>query len=183
MKLITSILLLLLFTLQTHSQQVIQPKIEKSSWLTDTVHSPKKAAYLALLPGLGQAYNRKFWKIPIVYAALGTTSYFVYTYNKDYQMFRDAYALRTDTIASNDTFTIYKTESLRLKKNEFWKKRDLMVLITAGVYMLNILDAVVDAHLYTFDLSGNLALQVKPQFGINSFNQNIDYGLTFKLKF
>lgn len=180
-----TIILLFIFSINVaYNQDIAANKSNKASWLIDTIHSPKKAAYMALIPGLGQAYNRKYWKIPIVYGALATTTYFIVDYNKQYQKFRTAYTLRMDTISANDTEPLYLTESLLAEKNKYWKKRDLMVIVTAGVYLLNIIDAVVDAHLYTFDLNDNLAMQIKPHFGrYGSSAQSYEYGLTMRFKF
>ena len=161
-------------------------KIDSSS--TDNFHSPKKAGWMsAALPGLGQAYNKKYWKIPVIYAAFGTITYFLVMNNAEYVKYRDAYIMRTDDDPTNDDILPrYTTENLRFFKNQYWKNRDLNIILLAGVYTLNILDAVVDAHFYTYNISDDLALRVTPtatpllRFGSPT---SASVGLSFSLTF
>lgn len=127
-------------------------------------HSPKKAGWFSTaLPGLGQAYNKKYWKIPIIYAAFGGITYFLVKHNGEYIKYREAYIARIDDDpATVDDFPKYTTENLRVFKNIYWKKRDLDIILLAGVFTLNILDAIVDAHFYTYDISDDLSLQITP---------------------
>ncbi|MBN2746502.1 MAG: hypothetical protein JXR34_07225 [Bacteroidales bacterium] len=160
-------------------------KINSDTSYTE-IHSAKKAGWMsAALPGLGQVYNKKYWKVPIVYAALGTTTYFIIDNNKKYQNYRQAYANRLDSDTLNDTeFMAYKTEDLRELKNYYWRYRDLNAFLFVGIWMLNILDAVVDAHLYTFDIGNNLSMRIQPSMHNTSMNQHKPvYGLSFQLRF
>jgi hypothetical protein len=144
-------------------------------------HSPRKATFRsAVLPGWGQAYNREYWKIPLVYGALGVTAGF-YIYNDSwYKKSKKAYEIRIE----NDTSRFpeidrqlepLSTESLRFYRNEFRRTRDYSVLYFLLAWGLNVVDATVFAHLKDFDVSDDLSLRVQP---------NLDFktsGLTFVL--
>ncbi len=137
-------------------------------------HSPRKAAIRsAIIPGWGQAYNKRYWKIPIVYAALGTTAG-VFVYNiKTYRDLRFAYqakykaSLPTGQRDSTDYFKIkpelvnLDAEFLRYNRNEFRRNVDYTVLIFILLWGLNVVDATVDAHLKTFDVSPDLSFRFK----------------------
>lgn len=170
------LLLLLLFgtraTAQTDTISPARDMPPDTGYITVTpgvdstlrLHSPARAARLsAILPGLGQAYNRKYWKIPLVYAALGTSGYYIHQNNKKYQEYREAYIARTD----NDTTTVtkirYSTENIKQRRELYRRNLELSILITAGIYLLNIVDATVDAHLFYFDVSDNLSLKLEPE--------------------
>lgn len=151
-------------------------------------HSPKKAAlFSAIVPGLGQAYNRKYWKIPILYAGMGTVAYFIRENHLQYQEYRTAYIHRVDDDTNTvDLFPQFTDNGLRELKNEYWRRRDFQILLLTGIYIINILDAAVDAHLYTFDISDDLSLNVMPDVRINrtaftGFEES--YGLRFSFKF
>lgn len=151
---------------------------EKTFRLFPEEHSPKAAGIAsAILPGLGQAYNKKYWKIPIIYAGLATTGYFIYYNYTIYTNFQKAYELRGDGDTSTNlhsfnvwyitsTQTIYldgyESSELSDLSNIYRRDMDLSILIAAGIYALNIIDAVVDAHLFYFDVSDNLSLNMKP---------------------
>jgi hypothetical protein len=147
--------------------------------------SPAKAAfYSAILPGLGQAYNKKYWKIPIVYGAIGAGVYFIMDNNKIHNQYRDEYKKRLanggaiDT--SDPTYGKLSTESVIRGQKFYQKNRDLSVLITAGLYILNIVEANVDAHLLQFNVNDDLSL--KPDLHTNpyTFNQNVGFTLTYQ---
>jgi len=146
--------------------------------------SPAKAAfYSAVLPGLGQAYNKKYWKIPIIYAGIGAGIYFYSTNNKDYNRFRDAYKRRlagfTDDEFWGDGDTpIISSDRLVDAQKSSQKDKDLSVVVAVAFYLLNIIDANVDAHLRQFNVSDDLSL--KPNFEINPFDSKANYTLTLK---
>ncbi|THU34791.1 hypothetical protein FAM09_22600 [Niastella caeni] len=177
-------------------------KIEASSkvmkargWRDSTgkrTFSPRKAAiYSAVLPGLGQIYNKKYWKVPIVYAAIGIP---VYTFfdNKTWYN-RTRYALKvaemdhttqeyTDALADVHSSLLplvdgTKTNSLLNYRNEFRKNMDYSILFTLLFWGLNVVDATVDAHLKGFNVSDNLAMQVRPAI---LPNQAIGVSILFK---
>lgn len=143
---------------------------------------PKRAAlYSALLPGLGQAYNKSYWKIPLVYAGLGTVGYLLYTTNKSYQSLKQGYLTRVDGIGGNNTYTdtiTWTTERLNLEQDSKHQRRDLLIIVGLLVYVANIVDATVDAHLYHFDVSDNLSMEVKPTIQYNCASQNFTSGFT-----
>lgn len=140
----------------------------KLSAQTDSiVHSPTKATiYSAIVPGLGQAYNKKYWKIPIIYAGIGTSTYFFIYNSKEYQRTRHALINRLDT----DSTTIdndfidprYTVALLQERKNYYRKNRDLSAVIGFLFYIANIIDADVDAHMFNFNVDENLSLFITP---------------------
>lgn len=153
---------------------------------TTVLHSPKKAAIMsACLPGLGQVYNRKYWKVPVLYAGLGGVGYSIYFNNKYYQSFRKAYIARTDNLLeTTDEYPRYSATNLLDLRNYYRHNLELSVIILSAVYILNIVDASVDAHLYDFDISDDLSLRVQPS--VWSVGPGSQFGgglsLTFKLK-
>jgi len=139
-------------------------------------HSPKKAAIMsACLPGLGQIYNKSYWKVPVVYAGFYGLGYMFKENNNYYQEvkvlyddFRNPYLERGESLPDT-TFTLYGVSGIptyRIKelRDEYRRKRDL-ALIGAGVwYVLTIVESYVDAHMYTFDISDDLTLRYEPSF-------------------
>jgi hypothetical protein len=129
-------------------------------------HSPRKAAlYSAVLPGLGQAYNREYWKIPLVYAALGITTYTFVTNMDSYRRYRNAYRIRMDGNAdTHDEFEGRYTNpaSLKILRDAYREYVDYSVLVFVIAYGLNIVDATVFAHLRTFDMTDDLSMKVVP---------------------
>ena len=121
----------------------------------------------AILPGLGQVYNKKYWKVPIVYGALGTTAA-IYLYNIDtYRSLRQAYIYITDTIPANNVlidprFSNLSPTAIRSYRDSFRQNIDYAVLFFLLFWGLNVVDAAVDAHLKAFDVNDNLSLQIKP---------------------
>lgn len=143
-----------------------EPEIKKSKVKTETEHSIRKATiYSAVLPGLGQAYNRKYWKIPIVYVGFGVLTYFIVTNTQEFNKFEEAYVY----VANDETYPIdndyverYNLNQLEAGMNDFRRYRDLSYIITAIWYGLNILDANVDAHFYNFEVSEDLSIRWEP---------------------
>lgn len=143
--------------------------------------SPAKAAfYSAVLPGLGQAYNKKYWKIPLVYGAIGTTLYFYQSNNKKYHEFREAYK---DRLAGNpDPKYAYLDNNRLIQAQRFYQRnRDLSLLLTVAFYALNIIDANVDAHLGQFNVNSNLSL--RPEIKPDEQYIRPNFGLAFNYKF
>lgn len=141
--------------------------------------APSKAAfYSAILPGLGQAYNKKYWKIPIVYGAIGTGIYSYIWNNKKYHQYRDAYKRRLLGY-TDDNFQYLDKDRLISAQKFHQKNRDLSMLVTAGLYILNIVDANIDGHLMQFNVNENLS--VKPELQENEFDNR--HNLGFKLSY
>lgn len=138
----------------------------------DTLKKPKKehsitraTVYSAIVPGLGQAYNRKYWKIPIVYAGFGATTYFIILNTTEFKKFREAYRY----VANDETYPIdndyvdrYTLQQLEDGMNTYRRYRDLSYILTFVWYGLNILDANVDAHFFDYDISDDLSMHWAP---------------------
>lgn len=146
--------------------------------------TPAKAAfYSAILPGLGQAYNKKYWKIPIIYGAIGISAY-SYTFNqREYHKFRDEYKKRLDG-TFNPEHPIYgnlDNDRLISAQKFHQRNRDLSMLFMVGFYIFNIIDANVDAHLLQFNVNDNLS--VKPDMYQDQLNNKQNLGLSFSYNF
>ena len=157
---------------------------------TARVYSPKKAAIRsAILPGLGQIYNKKYWKLPIIYGALGTTGV-VFIYNlSNYKDLRLAYRVKYNIRVNNDSTDYEKIEpnllplseeSLRFNRDEFSRNIDYSVLVFALFWGLNVVDAAVDAHLKHFDVSPDLSLRIKPGYSEMAGTNGISFVLTIR---
>lgn len=126
-------------------------------------HSPKTATIMsAIIPGLGQIYNKKYWKLPIIYSGLAIAGYFVYTNQTQFKLYTDAYVKRFDDDPSNDTLTYFSTNNLLTISEYYRRNRDISIIVTAAIYVLNIIDADVDAHLFSFDVSNDLSFKINP---------------------
>ncbi len=155
--------------------------------------TPSRAAfYSAILPGLGQAYNKKYWKIPIVYAALGTGLYFYADNNKDYKRYRNAYKSRLAGFSDDEfwgedvegnplTSPNISNDGLIRAQRTLRRNKEISLLVTIGLYALNIIDANVDAHLLQYNVDDNLA--IKPHFNFNEMDATTNLGLTLDFKF
>lgn len=135
-------------------------------------YSPRIASYRsAILPGWGQATNKKYWKIPVVYAALGTTAYIFFRNVNQYKAAKNAYTNAIDGDPTNDYlipqpyFTV-KDQPDRIKsfRNQVRQNVDYTVLFFIVFWGLNVVDATVDAHLKTFDITDDLSLQIRPGY-------------------
>lgn len=144
--------------------------------------APAKAAFFsAVLPGLGQAYNGKYWKIPIVYAALGTGVYFYVDNNNAYHRYRDAYKRRLAGYTDDEFQGLLNNETLIEAQKQAQRQKELSLLITVGIYVLNIIDANVDAHLQQFNISEDLSFE--PAVDQNEITGDPHYGLSLNFKF
>jgi len=144
------------------------------------VLAPSKAAfYSAVFPGMGQVYNKKYWKLPLVYGALGTSIYFYISNNKKYHLYRDAYKSRLEGF-TNDNYTYLDNNRLISAQKFYQKNRDLSALLTGLFYILNIVDANIDAHLMQFNVNDKLT--VKPDLYRNEFTTRENLGICLTLK-
>ena len=150
--------------------------------------APSKAAfYSAVLPGLGQALNKKYWKIPIVYAALGTGVYFYKMNDNRYNRYRDAYKRRLAGYQDDEFYgdipgqPRIEDDALIRAQKILKKNKEISILVTLGLYALNIIDANVDAHLIQFNVDENLTLQ--PHYEFNAIDQRSNVGLSLNLNF
>ncbi len=136
------------------------PEEDPDEWIPD----PAKSAMLsAALPGLGQIYNRKYWKAPIIYAGFGAVIYFLDMNSSNYRDFRRAYYYRIDGNPHTvDEYPEYSTDVLKRAMNYYRRNLEITYIAAAALYILNILDASVDAHLMDFDISEDLSLRMEP---------------------
>jgi hypothetical protein len=182
----------------TTGKVVASSKVKKSGWIYkydstgERIYEPRKAAILsAILPGLGQTYNRKYWKVPLAWAAVGIP---IYTYidNKNWYH-KTQYALSVIAVGPNDPnyqemldqvdpklqyFVVNNKESsLTNYRNEFRKDMDYSILFTLLFWGLNVVDATVDAHLKGFNVNDNLTMQIRPAI---TSPQSIGVSIVFK---
>jgi hypothetical protein len=146
--------------------------------------APQRAAfYSAVLPGLGQAYNKKYWKIPVIYGGMAAGVYFYIQNDNDYNRFRDAFKRRLAGFTDDEFFgageeaTISNERLIDAQKNAR-QNRDVSVIVTLAFYLINIVDANVDAHLRQYNVDDNLSIE--PNFKLNEFDNTVNYGLSFK---
>lgn len=165
-------------------QETLQLKAKDTiSTVIDPLRPSKAAFYSALLPGAGQAYNKHYWKIPLVYGAMGTSIYAFVWNQKKYNGYRDAYKERL-LLGSNSTdpYQGILSDSRLIEAQKFHQKnRDLSLLVTVAFYILNIVDANVDAHLQQFNVNGKLT--VRPEIQSTDWNNKQNLGLTLNYNF
>lgn len=165
---------------QAKNDAVLIAKDTLKSNNIDPLTPAKAAFYSAVLPGLGQAYNKKYWKIPIVYGAIGTSLYFYLDSNKKYHQYRDAYKRRLEGYSDDDYS--YLDDSRLITGQKFYQRnRDLSALFVVAFYALNIIDANVDAALLQFNVDENLS--VRPVIYPNDVTLRTNVGLTFNYNF
>ena len=131
---------------------------------------PKKAAiYSAIIPGSGQIYTKTYWKVPIIYGGMITSVYYIHKENKSYNKFKDA-AIKSNE-NNNSTQLVdgqeYSYNDLKSYKDLYRRNRDISYLCFIGVYILNIVDASVNAHLYQYDISDDISLDIDPAILFN----------------
>ena len=157
---------------------------------TAEYHSAKKATiYSAILPGLGQAYNKKYWKIPIIYAGFGTLIYFINLNGKEYRKFREAYNIvatgDSANFVNNEYVVRYNANLTQLQEGRNYYRRNLELnyILSGLLYILQIVDASVDANLYNFDVSDDLSIGFDPVRSQHIFRPAPSLGLTLRMKF
>ena len=152
----------ILFALINTSPLIAQDDLNKSI--------RKATIFSAACPGLGQVYNKKYWKVPVIYLGLGGTMYYYFKNNQKYNEYKSAYIARTDENPdTNDDFTNYTNNNLITIQDYYRDNRDLSQLFFFLIYLLNIVDASVDAHLINYNINNNLSLRINPQNSANSF--------------
>ncbi len=170
------------------TKDTLQRIIGKDTVKVIPKHSPKLATIRsAILPGLGQAYNREYWKIPIVYGALGVTAGFYVYNNAWYRKTKKAYEIRITNDTANFPSIDKKlepldAESLRFYRNTFRRDRDYSVLYFFIAWALNVVDATVFGHLKDFDVSPDLSLKIKPAFNPSVARSSTGLSLVLAVK-
>lgn len=160
---------------------VMQNNMKKVSWNTDPLSPAKAAFYSAVLPGLGQIYNKSYWKVPLVYIAIGTPVYFYIQNSKEYDRYLSAYKRRQQGYTDDEFYGNRSDGQPRLSIDglrrgiQFYRRnKELSILIGIGLYTLNIIEANVDAHLKQFNVDERLSVSPfihtdfisQPQFGL-----------------
>ncbi len=148
--------------------------------------NPKRAALLSLaVPGLGQAYNKKIWKVPIVYAALGTAGYFFVSNRLEYAKLKAAYAQDSENTTGEFSeyydlgYTLTDIQSAA-EQYQTWSEYSGVAIF--AVYALQVIDATVDAHLFYFDVDDDLSLNIQPKLQLSpsgGLSQGVSLSLTF----
>ena len=133
------------------------------NYSTNEVSNVKKATTLACIcPGAGQIYNKSYWKVPFVVGGFATLIYCIDWNNRGYQRFKKAYSLRADYDNHPEAYPNGSADFIRNLRNNYRRNRDLCIIITAGLYVLQIIDAHVDAHLKDYDISDDLSMNLEP---------------------
>jgi hypothetical protein len=186
-------LLLLFFATQAQAQKDTTAtediKVEKGQLEGDVeevklpgeekLHSPKLATILsAALPGAGQIYNKKWWKVPIIYAGFGVAGYFLNDNLNRIELYKDAFKAIADG-KPNLNNTGFNSQQLTQLIDQYKQWRDLSYIAIGAIYVLNIIDANVDAHLFYFEVNEDISMNVSPYF---SPVGNRNMGLAFTLK-
>lgn len=168
---------------------VAQPVKDKKVDSVLKVHSPRKAIIRsAIIPGWGQIYNKKYWKLPLVYGALGATAYIFFD---NLQVYKDSrFSYKAKYMASQGDSSLYgqikpeyirySLEGLRQNRDQFRRYLDYSVLFFVFFWGLNVVDAAVDAHLKSFDVSTDLSLKLKPGYSEMAGTKGISIILAFK---
>ena len=149
--------------------------------------SPRKAIlYAAVLPGLGQVYNKKYWKLPLVYGGFYFIGYYIDRYNDAYKEYKGYlfYNLENGLGGENDenVETGLTTGQIRTIVDKARRERDFMIILMGGMYLLQMVDAHVDAHLKEFDLNPKLQVSIEPSFQNNALTGTTT-GLALVIKF
>lgn len=168
------------------------PRLEKDTAKEDLNKKARKAALKsAIVPGLGQIQNEQIWKVPIVYVGLGICAYAINFNHQNYKEFQKAYRLRTDgDTTTRDKFhpetggAVIASDDVLRRSREFYRRNRTLSYIATGIlYVANILDAYVFAHLKEFDISDDLSMRVNPPNFANIANRNhVTMGISLKLK-
>lgn len=193
-KILVIIVLLASFSVSAQNDTPKQPDSDVEFINADSIKVPydanraaRAAFYSAVLPGLGQVYNKKYWKVPIVYGALGT-GVAVYLFNDNqFNELREAFRIRlaggtNDMFSNPDGTPILTNAGLERAQKTAQRNKELSLLITAGIYILQIIDANVDGHLKDFNVNDDLSLRpvlIPMQQGFSSTQPGLSLTYTF----
>ncbi len=180
--------ILLCMSLFAYSQDISSPntsRVKKQDSLTVAKHSPTAAILYSIIPGGGQMYNRKYWKVPIIYGLLDVSGYFLTKYASDMFLYRKEFINRRDghTELLLPALAKYPDENILSMKQTAQRNMEIAIAATLIIYTLNFIDAMVDAHLYYFDVSDDLSLQWSPMVLPNPINTSPSYGVSLVLSF
>ena len=126
-------------------------------------HSATKAiVYSALIPGWGQAYNKKYWKIPIVYTGIAGAAYFIKTNSDDYKLYKSDYLLLVEDPEAQTVSEITSLQQLKGGIDQSRRNRDLSIIALFAWYGLGLIDANVDGHFFNYDIDDDLSMWIDP---------------------
>ena len=186
-----SIFLMMLFFLtgtllgQVDTTETVIPVKKDTSVKKDTLkfHSPKKAALLSLIPGGGQIYNKKWWKLPIIYTGLGIAGYFAIANGAKAREYSNEYFFRLHEAEKYYKLDPekYSISNILSQKSYYLRNMEISIGVFTILYVLNIIDALVDAHLFYFDVSDDLSFRIAPYIDNNPLFKTLSAGVTFSL--
>lgn len=148
-------------------------------------HNPKVASCLSIIPGGGQIYNKKWWKLPIVYGGMGVATYFVCDFGKQFVELKKEYKNRIngDVELLLPEYELKTDDQIKGLRDSYRSRMEISIAALSILYLLNIVDACVDAHLFYFDVSDDLSLRVTPQIQSQPYSAfTPSVGLTFNFR-
>jgi hypothetical protein len=150
-------------------------------------HSTKRATlYSTFLPGLGQLYNKQAWKIPVIYGAGTVVTYLAITNHNGAKKFKTEYLSRVNGGVTNPDYANWTDEGVLAKYNEYEQAFELSIIVGGVFYLINIIDALVYAHLFSFDISDSLSAHINPLYcphqGLLQSSPTLGLSITFSLK-
>lgn len=166
---------------QSDSIRVVGKLIDS---IATTPHSPQRATlYAAILPGLGQLYNRKnaFWKVPIVLGGGVALGFSIAWNNRSYIDFRNLYLDKTYNRPTTSRFAVLPISTVEAQMKYFKRTRDFLIIISVGAYGLQVLDAFVEGHLKSFNVDDDLTVRLAP-YSENVAGQSLS-GISLKFSF
>jgi hypothetical protein len=168
------------------AQESLKRIVKKPAQDSSHKHSPKKAAlFSAIIPGAGQIYNRKYWKVPVLAAGAGALVYSFQFNQKNYSLFKTELINRqTGSIEINSDLKNLSDANLNELQDYYHRYRDLTIVGMALLYALNVLDATVDAHLFDFNVNEDLSMNIRPKtlYSLNTSMPIAGLGLTLNFK-
>ena len=160
----------------------VGPAADTINVTLESEHSPGKASiYSAVLPGLGQVYNNKHWKVPIIYGAFFTFGYLIYDNNVKYQYFRRNLIAELDNDPETENITGREVDNLQSNRDRFRRFRDLNMILLTITYLLQIADAHIDAHLLEFNVSQDITVGMNPS--VSPAPRSVTTGFTVNIGF
>ncbi|MGG5600010.1 DUF5683 domain-containing protein [Myroides sp. C8-3] len=194
----SKVLLIIIFSTFFHlagfaqEEEILEKDSKKEKRNKEVVYKPidpvapsRAAFYTTIVPGLGQIYNRKYWKVPLVYAGIGIPVYFWADNQRNYDRYRNEYKnrLQGKVDQTDETLAGLDEERLLDGQNFYRKNRDLSVVIAIGFYVLSIVDANVDAHLMQFNVNENLTIKPVIEFDQKSLTQQQQYQYAINVQY
>lgn len=180
-------------SIQKDNLVIIDSSITKKKEINPLAPS-RAALFSTVLPGAGQLYNRRYWKAPIVWGALGGSIYAYSWNNNNYKRFRTAFKRRQAGFIDDEFYDLngdnvegqepdLDVDDLENQQERFQEDRDLWLVVSIALYALNIVDANVDAHLKQFNIDDNLSFDFQPYMDLNQTSNTPIYGMALTIKF